>query len=71
MTSICDRFSSYPPGTNISFNGASLSSILKALKVAIQPKEMYTRNATFLENPWLGEGIPEELAQDNGAEFHI
>jgi len=71
MTSICDRFSSYPPGTNISFNGASLSSILKALKVAIQPKEMYTRNATFLENPWLGEGIPEELAQDNGAEFHM
>jgi putative transposase len=71
MTLITDRYSSYPPGTNISFNGASLSSILKALKVAIQPKEMYTRHATFLENPWLGQGIPEELAQDNGAEFHM
>lgn len=70
MTLISDRYSSYPPGGNISFNGASLSSILKALKVAIQPKEMYTRHATFLENPWLGQGIPEELAQDNGVEFH-
>lgn len=71
LTLIADRFSSYPPGGNISFNGTSLSSILNALKVAIQPKEMYTRHATFLENPWLGQGIPEELAQDNGAEFHM
>ena len=69
FTGVADGFCSYLPGLHISFDGASLSSTLKALKVAIQPKEMYTKHATYLNNPWLGAGIPEQLGLDNGLEF--
>jgi putative transposase len=70
LTLVVDRYSSYIVGLHVSFDGPSLSSTLKALKVAIQPKEMYTQHAAYLTNPWLGCGIPEEVAVDNGLEFH-
>ena len=70
LTIVVDRYSGYIVGLHISFDGPGLSSTLKALKVAIQPKELFTNNASYLTNPWLGCGIPEEFAVDNGLEFH-
>jgi len=70
LTIVVDRYSGYIVGLHISFDGPGLSSTLKALKVAIQPKDIFTDNASYLTNPWLGCGIPEEIAVDNGLEFH-
>lgn len=70
LTIVVDRYSGYIVGLHIGYDGPSLSSTLKALKVAIQPKSIFTDHASYLTNAWLGCGIPEEIAVDNGLEFH-
>jgi putative transposase len=69
ITVVVDAHSSYVVGFFVSFWGTGLASTLKALKVAIAPKDDYVKGAG-LQQQWLGMGIPELLVVDNGLEFH-
>lgn len=69
LTALVDAYSGYVLGFYVSFYGAGLTSVSGALRCAIKPKGDMTQGLG-LENPWLAEGIPDQLMLDNGREFH-
>jgi putative transposase len=69
ITAVVDSFSGYVVGIFISFWGTGLAATFRALQVAFSPKDDF--NAILgSDQPWLGMGLPELLALDNGLEFH-
>jgi putative transposase len=69
ITVVVDAFSGYVVGFFVSFWGTGLSATFAALKVAFAPKPDLSE-VVQLKNKWLGAGVPELLAMDNGLEFH-
>ena len=69
ITVVVDAFSGYVVGFFVSFWGTGLSATFSALKVAFAPKPDLSE-VVQLKNKWLGAGVPELLAMDNGLEFH-
>lgn len=69
VTLMVCSYSGYIVGFYISFEGESLSRVVSAIKVAIQPKDnLY--GLTDLRNRWHSMGLWETLLVDNGLAFH-
>lgn len=68
LTVVVDAFSGYVVGLYISFWSTGLATTFRAFRVAINPKDDF--NPLLETCPWVGYGIPELLAVDNGLEFH-
>lgn len=69
ITLLVCAYSGYITGFYISFEGESLARILRAIKVAIQPKESLVA-AAGLTNPWHARGLWETLVVDNARACH-
>lgn len=69
LTIVVDAYSSYVVGIYISFWGTGLAPTFRALQVAFSPKDEFNK---ILDpaTPWLGYGLCDMLALDNGLEFH-
>jgi putative transposase len=62
-------YSAYITGLFISFEGESLARMVRSLKIAIEPKDALTAQAS-LENPWHAHGLWETLVIDNARACH-
>ncbi len=69
LTVMVDSYSHYIIGLYISFEGESLSRVVKTMKMAIAPKTDITAPLK-LNNKWHAMGLWETLVVDNGLAFH-
>ncbi|MEH7747330.1 Mu transposase C-terminal domain-containing protein [Neobacillus drentensis] len=69
LTMILDVYTRYPLGFYLGFEPPSFTSVMLALKHAINPKSYVKEIFPNVENEWLAYGIPEMLVMDNGKEF--
>lgn len=69
LTIVVDTFSGYVVGLYVSFWGTGLAPTFRALQVAFGPKDEFNKILDPAK-PWLGYGLCELLALDNGLEFH-
>jgi putative transposase len=69
LTMILDVYTRYPLGFYLGFEPPSFTSVMLALKHAINPKTYVKEKFPSVENEWLAYGIPEMLVMDNGKEF--
>ncbi len=70
ITLLIDRYSGYLLGFYISFYGPSASTVARAIKVAILPKDDWVESLQSFTLRWTAQGIAELYVVDNGLEFH-
>lgn len=69
VTILIDSFSGYILSIYVSFESETLGRMMRAIKIAIQPKENLIADLD-LNNPWHSRGLWETLVVDNGLAFH-
>ncbi len=69
LTTAIDGFSGYVLGMYLSFYGPGASSLSGVIRSALEPKDQVIAGLD-LNNPWYGDGLPDDVWVDNGLEFH-